>query len=288
MTTSTTDSIESFLHLSEGIEKISEKELIHLAMDGDIFLYILARAEIETLTGRKQRFVYLEPDEIERLYVDGEIEIDITLDRWVNSIVYFDGIAEPFRFEEPPAPLVCSRKVTEEQVLIKKSEIEAYLAKLNDPRPEKLQIANRAWNELFSHGIDIPSDAKKYLSRMGIAKNWLRENTKELEKNHKKFPIDKIASLICEDTTRTEIRESVQVSHNNNTPDHPFFASELAIANECWTELFSNNKNRDPKRGPKDIIERWLGKKYPDLPRRAKERISLAVNPRPQGGTPKI
>lgn len=290
MTPATTETMKNFLSLNEisKSEKKSIEDLFRLAIDGHLFFYILEKTKFNIPNITEQKFIHLKSDEVERLFANSEIEIEITLDRWLNIIVTFDGITGPLLLGDPSS---YNRKVTKEQVFIKKSEIEAYLANLNDPRPEKLKIANRAWNELFSKGIQVLQN-RKILSQMEMTKEWLeREMTKEWLKRQIKLgktPIQQIASLICKDRSTRKIKESIVVEHHDNTSSHPFYALELEIANKCWEELFGDGKKPVYKTGPKKFIEDWLNANYPKLKKNEAERITLTVNPQQTGGSPKI
>ena len=278
---------DEYLNFDEVLEfdKLSEynkDDLLKYAAAGKFHLFIFStkpNSVKDILDDLPQKmYISLTEDEAEYLYNNKSVEIAISLDRYMGLM--------PDNSDN--STIIKEQTVNPDTVLwMNQEEIGTFIQDITNPRPYKLKIANKAWNELFSHGIAISSDAKEYLSQMKIAKDWLRKNTEKPEKNHERFPLDQIASLICKNTSRTKIRKSINVETCENTPNHPLYASELAIANECWTELFSNNKNQNLKRGPKYIIEKWLDKKYPGLSLNAKDRISLAVNPRPQGGAPK-
>ncbi len=67
--------------------------------------------------------------------------------------------------------------------------------------------------------------------------------------------------------------------------NHPFYAKELKIAVEAWTELYEKNPPPHvPQGGHKKYITKWLVKNYPELSDRAFERIATIVNPNSKGG----
>jgi hypothetical protein len=70
---------------------------------------------------------------------------------------------------------------------------------------------------------------------------------------------------------------------------HPFYAKELQIAVEVWTDLYEINPPQYvPQGGHKKYITKWLEEKYPGLGQRARERISTVINPNPKGGASPI
>ena len=67
--------------------------------------------------------------------------------------------------------------------------------------------------------------------------------------------------------------------------EHLFYAQELKIAIEAWTELYRNNPPQSPpKGGHKKHITKWLEENYPKLGQRALDRIATVINPNPKGG----
>lgn len=66
---------------------------------------------------------------------------------------------------------------------------------------------------------------------------------------------------------------------------HDFYAKELKIAVEAWTELYEKNPPQHvPQGGHKKYITKWLEEKHPSLGQRARERIATIINPNPKGG----
>lgn len=66
---------------------------------------------------------------------------------------------------------------------------------------------------------------------------------------------------------------------------HLFYADELKIAVEAWTELYEINPPQHvPQGGHKKYIIKWLDENYPSLSDRARERITTIINPNPKGG----
>ena len=66
---------------------------------------------------------------------------------------------------------------------------------------------------------------------------------------------------------------------------HAFYAKELKIAVEAWTELYEKNPpQHTPKGGHKKYIAKWLAEKYSNLSQRARKRIATIINPNPKGG----
>ena len=69
--------------------------------------------------------------------------------------------------------------------------------------------------------------------------------------------------------------------------DHSFYARELKIAVEAWTELYSKNPpQHTPQGGHKKYITQWLEENYPGISQRAQRRITTIVNPNQKGGAP--
>lgn len=92
--------------------------------------------------------------------------------------------------------------------------------------------------------------------------------------------------LFSEETTNGE--KSVHLSHTPflNT-SHTFYAKELKIAVEAWTELYEKNPPQHiPQGGHIKYITNWLQDNYPALSNRALERIRTIVNPNQKGGSP--
>lgn len=213
-------------------------------------------------------------------------------DRFLEDIMFKGQTDRPL---DPDSASV-KNPVTIDNLFILEKDVQTLIDFLNETRPAKLVIANKAWQECFAYGINI---SDKYFSQMEIAKDWLEKNAKR--KNAKgedakgedvklpQTPLKQLASVICKDRTITKIKKSIQVNHNDNTPDHPLYALELDIANKCWEELFGNDKKPNfNRKGPKQFIEKWLEQKYPDLKKNEIERIILTVNPRPFGAPPTI
>ncbi len=70
---------------------------------------------------------------------------------------------------------------------------------------------------------------------------------------------------------------------------HDFYAKELRIAVEAWTELYEKNPPQHvPQGGHIKYITKWLEENYPKLANRAKERIATLINPNPKGGASPI
>lgn len=70
---------------------------------------------------------------------------------------------------------------------------------------------------------------------------------------------------------------------------HNFYARELKIAVEVWTELYEKNPPKSiPRGGHKRYINNWLEEKHPSLGQRARDRISTVINPNPKGGASPI
>jgi len=85
-------------------------------------------------------------------------------------------------------------------------------------------------------------------------------------------------------STKEKLSETnVEMTYLNTK--HPFFAKELKIAVEAWTELYEKNPPKGtPIGGHKTYIHNWLKEKYPNLSNRAVERITTVINPNPKGG----
>lgn len=96
--------------------------------------------------------------------------------------------------------------------------------------------------------------------------------------------IDLQESLSPEESTRGKTLETnAKTSFLNNK--HAFYAKELKIAVEAWTELYEKNPPQYvPQGGHKKYITKWLEEKHPGLGQRARGRISTVINPNPRGG----
>jgi hypothetical protein len=96
--------------------------------------------------------------------------------------------------------------------------------------------------------------------------------------------IDLQKSLFPEESTGGKTLETnAKTSFLNNK--HAFYAKELKIAVEAWTELYEKNPPQYvPQGGHKKYITKWLEEKHPSLGQRARERISTVINPNPRGG----
>lgn len=76
-----------------------------------------------------------------------------------------------------------------------------------------------------------------------------------------------------------------QVETDLLNTNHDFYAKELKIAIEAWTELYKKNPPPHvPQGGHKKYITKWLEEKHPSLAQRARERIATIINPNPKGG----
>ncbi len=100
--------------------------------------------------------------------------------------------------------------------------------------------------------------------------------------------IDFLEGLSHEESTRAEVLETnTNKSFLNNK--HTFYAKELKIAVEAWTELYEKNPPQHvPQGGHKKYITKWLEEKYSNLGQRARERIATVINPNPKGGASPI
>jgi len=96
--------------------------------------------------------------------------------------------------------------------------------------------------------------------------------------------IDLQERLSPEESTKGKTHKTnAKASFLNNK--HAFYAKELKIAVEAWTELYEKNPPPYvPQGGHKKYITKWLEEKHPDLGQRARERISTVINPNPRGG----
>jgi len=202
-------------------------------------------------------------------------KLDIYVNKFLEGMYLWDEATLPFEPDSSPVKM--------EDLSIRKDDVQTLINFFNDPRPEKLILANNVWQECFADGINIPDNQEKYFSQMEIAKEGLKKHG-----INRKTPLVQLASLICNDRTTKKIKESKPATHNDNISGHPFYALELDIANQCWNELFGNGQKPNYKKGPKNFIQAWLNKNYQQLNNNAVERIVLAVNPQFSGAPPKI
>ena len=87
----------------------------------------------------------------------------------------------------------------------------------------------------------------------------------------------------------TGAKPGTQVDTDLFDAKHDFYAKELKIAVEAWTELYKKNPPPHvPQGGHKTYIAKWLEEKHPSLSLRAKERIATIVNPNSKGGASPI
>ncbi|WP_319585361.1 hypothetical protein [uncultured Desulfobulbus sp.] len=63
-----------------------------------------------------------------------------------------------------------------------------------------------------------------------------------------------------------------------NPKDHPCFALELHVAENCWNAHFSQAEAENPGIKKADILA-WLRQQHPELSKAATERIALVVTP---------
>lgn len=71
-----------------------------------------------------------------------------------------------------------------------------------------------------------------------------------------------------------------------NTPDHPCYSEELAIAASAWTALYSESDGKQINGLQKKHIEKWIRDNYPSLLKETVRRIATVVNPNKKGGAP--
>lgn len=96
--------------------------------------------------------------------------------------------------------------------------------------------------------------------------------------------IDLQENLSSEETTK-----GIQPGASYLNTSHSFYAKELRIAVEAWTELYEKKPPQHvPQGGHKRYILKWLEEKHPGLGQRAKDRISTLINPNPKGGASPI
>ncbi|MDP2901634.1 MAG: hypothetical protein Q8N96_00795 [Methylovulum sp.] len=68
---------------------------------------------------------------------------------------------------------------------------------------------------------------------------------------------------------------------------HPMFSRELSIAIEAWEQVLSSNPPKQKTGSRKKLIIDWLEKHHKNhLPKEARERIAIMLNPDRNGGAP--
>lgn len=69
-------------------------------------------------------------------------------------------------------------------------------------------------------------------------------------------------------------------------PKHPMFSEELSIAIQAWNDVLKCSPGKPKQGSRKKLIENWLTSNYPKLPKEAKKRIAILLNPDKNGGAP--
>ena len=91
---------------------------------------------------------------------------------------------------------------------------------------------------------------------------------------------DYMSELLSDSSNEVDGEDELLSDQQYMKQDHPFFSNELAIAVECWQELFKDG-SFESRFTPKQAIETWLEKKYPSptYSNKLRQRVATVVNP---------
>ena len=251
-----------FIRLADVAKKDGEtaRTLLPDAKGKHISLYICVVAKTNPTEKEKTKYVPLKRDEIDRLYANGKIEIDIPLDRFVGLYANLGDAPEeilPLEFEK--APIVSRRIIKPSEIQMRKHDIE----KLSAPMPIQLKITSECWRDVFSRGLDPTKQPK---SRKKYALDYL-------ETNHPYIDIpqrERLAIIATGNASGTKITEPVTTLQRHNNIDHELYSRELAAAFDIWLNGMSADSSTE-------IENEYVEKIWPGLSGEAIKRIKFII-----------
>lgn len=109
---------------------------------------------------------------------------------------------------------------------------------------------------------------------------FLLEKIEKIEKIEDDHP-DEINQSLTKKDAQQQIQPPNGIVVDGSAPE------QLRVAAEAWEALYKSSEYLKWKKGPKTHITEWIEEKYPErFSLKAKDRIAIIINHKPQGGLP--